>query len=237
VAVAAPESREAPAAAADASGAPTAGDAAAAQQGPPTPMPRSAPPPARWRPGQAAFQGYLGAAFVEVSREGSAFDLQDDDATMPVIGGGAQWKLAGDKLDFGFESLLSFAWGGDLAGSVSTGGGAAFAVDVDVLVFDFLGGPFVGAFLGDRARIYAAAGPVLRWGVYDQDGPTALTSGDGSGFGVGYYARTGIEFGVARSTMIGVGALWSDVELDLSGGLGDLDVDGFQAFVTVTQGL
>jgi hypothetical protein len=36
--------------------------------------------------------------------------------------------------------------------------------------------------------------------------------------------------------LIGLGARWSDSQIDLDGGLGDLDLQGFQVVFTVTQG-
>lgn len=207
-------------------------------QGPPPPPPQQRRPPSgHWRQGAAALQGYFGAGFYDLSTDGgNKGELKDDSDTFPVIGGGAQWKLAGERMDFGIEGLISFSWQGNIAAFASTGGGTVVAVDVDLLIWDLYGGPFASVFLGDNCRIYASAGPLLRWAYYDQNGPTGFTSGDGSGFGAGYYARTGIEFGVGRGTMVGFGARWSDVTMDLSGGFGDLDMHGVEALLTVTQG-
>ena len=213
----------------------SAGALSAADLPPTAPAPQRGP--MRWREGQVVKQGYFGAAFLEIERSGGSLaPLFDDDFSSPTLGGGAQVKLSGDKVDFGLEGLLALSWRGDVAAFASTGGGAAVAVDVDLLVWDLYGGPFVSVFLGDRMRVYASAGPLIRWGWYDQDGPTAFTSGDGSGFGWGYYARTGIEFGIARNMMIGVAARWTDTEIDLSGGFGDLEVRGVEALLTVTHG-
>jgi hypothetical protein len=190
----------------------------------------------RWRPGEAALTGFIGAQFLTLEADGGAIATIDDDISFPTIGGGGQWKVAGDNLDFGLEGLLQFSWRGDTAAVAIGGGGAAVAVDVDLLLFDLYGGPFISTFIDNRVRLYAGAGPVLRWGGYDQEGSTALTSGDGDGFGVGYYARAGIEFAVSRGTMLGICARWTDVEIDLSGRLGDLTIDGIDALVTITQG-
>ncbi len=206
----------------------------APQQDPRAGLPRTRLP-SSWRPGDVTLQGFLGASFFELSTEGAS-PLEDEDATFPTIGGGAQWKVAGDRLDFGFEGLLQFAWNGDISAFVSTGAGTAVAVDVNLLVFDLYGGPFVNCMLGGKARAYAGAGPVLRWGSYDQDGPSNLASGDGDGFGVGYYARAGLEFEVSRNSMVGFAARWSAAEMDLSGRLGDLDLNGLDLVITVTQG-
>ena len=192
--------------------------------------------PSSWRPGDATLQGFIGASFLELSTEGSLFRVEDEDATFPTIGGGAQWKLAGDRIDFGVEGLLQFAWNGDVAAFVSNGSGTALAVDINMLIFDLYGGPFANIMLGGKTRVYAGAGPLLRWASYDQDGPGALASGDGDGFGAGYYARTGIEFEVQRNTMVGFGARWTDCEVDIGGSFGDVDLQGVDVFVTVTQG-
>src|SRR5262245_43392781 len=214
-------------------------DATLPPQGPPPGMvaaPRPAPA-SSWRKGEAALQGYIGAAFETLDTEGGSIaNLEDDDISFPTIGGGAQWKLAGDEIDFGAEGLLSFAWRGNVAAFAVGGGGAAVAVDIDTLIFDFYGGPFVGAFLGDKTRVYVGAGPLMRWCLYDQDGPTGFTSGHGDGFGFGYYARAGIEFALSRGSMIGVCARWTDVEVDLNGPLGDLEAHGVEALLTISQG-
>ena len=206
-------------------------------QGPPpgVPPPRPAPP-SSWRKGEAALQGYFGASFQTLSTDGGQIaNIDDDDISFPTIGGGAQWKLGGDEIDFGAEGLLAFSWRGNVAAVAVGGGGAAVAVDVDLLMFDFYGGPFLSAHLGDRTRIYAGAGPLLRWCLYDQDG-NSFSSGNGDGFGFGYYARTGIEFAMSRGTMIGVCGRWTDVEVDLNGRLGDLEMHGVEALLTISQG-
>jgi hypothetical protein len=208
-------------------------------QGPPPPIAVAPPrqPSGHWRAGEAAMQGYFGASFLSLNTEGGGIaNIDDDDVSFPTIGGGAQWKLAGDEIDVGLEGLLAFSWRGNVAAFAVGGGGAAVAVDVDLLMFDLYGGPFVSMFLGDKVRIYGAAGPLMRWTLYDQDGPSNVFSGNGDGFGFGYYARAGVEFALSRGTMIGVCARWTDVAVDLGGSLGDLDMNGFEALLTISQG-
>jgi len=207
-----------------------------APQGPPPPVAPPRPPQGTWRAGEVAMQGYFGASFLSVNTEGGGIgNIDDDDVSFPTIGGGAQWKIAGDQFDFGVEGLLAFSWRGNVSAFAVGGGGAAVAVDVDMLMFDLYGGPFVSKFLGDKVRIYGAAGPLMRWALYDQDGPSGF-GGDGNGFGFGYYARAGIEFALSRGTMLGVCARWTDVAVDLNSRLGDLDMSGFEALLTITQG-
>lgn len=203
-------------------------------------------PPARrehglaWFNGQPLMQGFIGfSAFSDVSVDSDGPVRIDGDRgeldELPLIGGGAQWKLGGRRIDLGFEGLLAFSGRADAEAFVVGGGGAAVAIDVDLLLFDLYGGPFASVFLGDKLRLYGAAGPLMQFADYDQTG--GGFGDDGSGFGVGWYARTGLEFVLPSRTMIGFGVRWSDSEIDLGGSLGDLEMDGLQGLFTVSRGL
>jgi hypothetical protein len=204
---------------------------------------RSSPPSTsegfEWKKGQAVMQGFLGSSFYDkVSREGGGSATVDGDNgdvdQMPVIGGGAQWKLGGNNVDVGGELFISLEGRANAAAFAVGGGGAAVAVDVDLLIVDIYGGAFVSKFLGNKLRAYAGIGPLMQFANYDQDFGT--THDSGSGFGFGGYARAGLEFALASRTMIGIGARWSDSTVDLGGGLGDLEIEGTQLMFTVTQG-
>jgi len=227
----------------DALSEPTERELRALQQGQapaPSTKPANRKPPApEWRVGQAVLQGFFGvSAFENVEREGGSNpDVDGDDGDldeMPLLGGGTQYKLGGENLSYGLEGFFSFGGRANAAAFVAGGGGAAVAVDVDMFVFDMYGGPFVSTFLGDSLRLYAGAGPLLEWANYDQDFVGGHDSG--SGFGYGTYARVGFEFLLASRTMLGLGARWSDSTVDLSGGLGDLEMDGFQVLLTLSRG-
>jgi hypothetical protein len=203
------------------------------------PAPASAVPAShKWRQGETALQGWIGAAFYDYELDGSAtFASADESVTAPCIGGGAQWKLGGERIDFGIEGMLGFAWRGGSSAFVSSGGGAAIAVDVDVYLFELFGGPFANVFLGDKVRVYGAAGPVLQWANYEQDSINPTGDGTGDGFGAGYYVRTGVEFDAGTNTMLGIGVRWTDSVIDLGGRLGDLDLQGVQVVLSLTQNL
>jgi hypothetical protein len=184
--------------------------------------------------------GFFGAAaFEHAEVDGSGGATIDGDAgeldSYPVIGGGAQWKLGGQRMDFGLEGLLSFGWRSDAEAFVVGGGGAAIAIDVDMLVFELFGGPFASMMLGDKLRLYGAAGPLMQFADYAQTG--GGLADDGSGFGYGWYARTGLEFALPSRTLIGFAVRWSDSEVDLGGRLGDLELEGVQAVLTVSRGI
>lgn len=209
-----------------------------AQSGPP---PYGAPSSERrkpnWRVGQPLMQGFFGVSqYTNVSADGDNGTLDGDGGDLdqlPVLGGGGQFKLGGEKVDLGLEGIFAVSGRWDAEAFYFGGGGAAVAVDVDMLVLDLYGGPFASMFLGEKVRVYGAAGPLFQFVDYDQSG-NALDA-DGSGFGFGWYARTGIEFALPNRVWLGVGARWSDSTVDLDGGLGDLDLEGFQFLITVSR--
>ena len=201
---------------------------------PPPPRPNARP---EWRRGQAWMQGYVGAGSADAATvdQGGGFQVEIEDVDYPFLGGGAQWKIGGDKVDLGVEGMLSFGWRSNVAAFYVGGGGAAIAVDVDSILFDLSAGPFASMFLGDSTRVYVGAGPTLQWVEYDQELDLPNTSNGGSGFGTGLYARTGVEWRLSPASLIGIGFRWTDGEVDLDDGLGDLDVEGYQVYLTITQ--
>ncbi len=196
--------------------------------------------PLDWERGQALLQGFFGVtSFDRVSVDGGVAEPVDGDEgeldELPFIGGGGQWKLGGDRVDIGLEGLLSFAGRANAEAFVIGGGGAAIAIDVDLLIFEMYGGPFASVLLGENLRLYAAAGPLIQFADYE---PADIDESEsGSGFGTGYYARAGIEIVLPSRTLLGVGVRWSDSTVELNHGFGDLDMEGLQAMITVSRGL
>jgi hypothetical protein len=194
-----------------------------------------------WRKGDLAFQGFLGASLYEtVERTGGGspdVDGSGEEASeLPVIGGGGLWKLGGGSVDFGLEGMFSFSGRVDALAFAGGGMGGAIAVEVDMFLVDVYGGPFVNLFLDEDSRVYVAAGPLMQWADFTQESETLGIDDSGEGFGTGFYARTGIEFRLGEDSMIGFGCRWADSSVDLDGGLGTLDLDGFQFVLTVTRG-
>ena len=200
--------------------------------------------PLMWGPGEVLLQGYIGASYLsefEVSPEGSpSIELDDDEyEILPVIGGGAQLKLAGSALDFGVEGFVAFSGRTSLEAFASSGGTTVAAFDISLLIWEVYGGPFVSRFVGDRLRLYAGAGPLLQWVSYEQDDDDDSEDGDEDeeGFGGGVYARTGFEFLLPSRKLVGLGARWSESSIDLGEDFGDLDLSGLEVFVTYSYGL
>jgi len=224
---------------------PTLAPALALPQGPDDPdsVPLAEGFPLVWNPGQVLLQGYIGASYLsefQVSPSGAPpIELDDDEyEVLPVIGGGAQMKLAGNALDFGIEGFVAFSGRTDLEAFASSGGSAVAVFDVSLLVFEAYGGPFVSRFVGDRMRVFAGAGPLLQWVGYDQEEEaSAVEDEDAEGFGGGYYVRGGLEFLLPSRKLVGFGARWSESSIDLGQDFGDLDLSGLELFVTYSYGL
>jgi opacity protein-like surface antigen len=195
----------------------------------------------RWETGQLVMQGFFGANLFQTMKRsgGSTPDVDGSDETasqLPVIGGGGQWKLGGQGVDLGVEAMFSFSGRANATAVAIGGGGATIAVKVDMVLFELYGGPVANVFLGDETRVYASAGPLMEWADFTQQNDSAGIHDAGTGFGTGFYARTGIEFALRDHTMIGLGVRWSESTVDLDNSLGTLDLDGYQVVFTVTEG-
>ncbi len=197
--------------------------------------------PLSWNPGQVLLQGYVGAKFLSeftVTPGGSPpIELsQDEYDVLPVVGGGAQLKLAGKSLDFGIEGMLELSGRTNLEAFASSGGTSVAVFDVNLLVVEVYGGPFVSRFFGDSLRLYGGAGPLLQWVSYDQDDDSNVQQST-EGFGGGVYARGGFEFLLPSNKLVGLGARWSESNIDFNADFGEMDLTGLEVFFTYSYGL
>ncbi|MFT7671441.1 MAG: opacity protein-like surface antigen, partial [Planctomycetota bacterium] len=108
----------------------------------------------------------------------------------------------------------------------------------DMFMLDLSGGPFASINLGEKLRAYGAIGPLMQFVNYEHESKDSdvFINESSTGFGLGWYSRLGIELAVSNALMVGLGARWVDSRVDLSDGLGDLDVKGSQVFLTFTTG-
>jgi hypothetical protein len=191
-----------------------------------------------WPIGKTLMQGWIGAAYLQgvtLDGDGGEVEIDDDELeNFPVIGGGGQLKLAGGRIDFGVEAMIAFSFRSDLEAFAVGGGGGTVVLDVDVLLIDVFGGPFVSVFLGERTRVYASAGPILHFLEYSQEDD--LDDEESSGSGGGVYARAGIEWLLPSRSLVGFGVRYSEGEADLGSDVGDFDVEEFQLLLTLTRG-
>jgi hypothetical protein len=220
---------------------PAPADALVPEYAPAPQAPFTPPPP---RPSGMFVQGLIGASSfnaVNVDLDSSYGNVVDEgDETFPLLGGVFQRALQGsDKTHFGFESGFTLGWQGNVSAVAVGGGGLVVAADNDVFLFDWFGGPFFDVLLGQRTRVYVGGGPLLQWASVelDWDQPGGHVHTHESGFGFGWYVRTGIEFALRPGLQLGFGVRWVDAYADFSGAIDEIDFEGEQYYLTVTESL
>lgn len=196
------------------------------------------------QPGQTISQAMLGISQFETAERSGGNDpdvpSSSDLEELPLIAGAIQEAMGGDEhFDYGIEggAAVGFTSSG---GFVAAGGsgGLIVAVDIDLLLVDVFFGPFVSLNVGERVRFYGGAGPLIDFASYSHEGEEGATrvEEDGTGLGLGWYARGGVEVLLGDQYMFGVGYRWVDSRIALSGDLGTLDVVGSQVFVSLSMG-
>lgn len=201
----------------------------------------------------AYFQGLVGAAGYDEDRlsfaetaPGDPDRLATNDlSSMPCIGVAGQFPLSASPSHVGLDLSLLVGWRSDDTSIVAGNGQARVKIDSDLWLADVAIGLYAQTLLGERWRLYAAAGPLLLFGEYSDDTteedlsatPVAETEGSSSdsAFGVGGYAKFGLEYHLSADALFGVAVrgIATDLEFDRAGDDGGLS--GVQGFVTFTR--
>ena len=193
-------------------------------------------------------QGLLGAVQFEnlkFSPDDSVESEEIDLSLLPQFGGA--WttlpKEAG-RLQYGLECSFLMGLQFDKINYLQAGGSGGLYVSISssMWMFDLAGGGYASLFLDQKrnVRIYAGGGPLMVYANYQadkefDDGSPDEDVGE-SAFGIGVYARTGIEFRIHEKGMFGLGArgTWSNVDFSDVGGSSELV--GTALFATYTAG-
>lgn len=165
--------------------------------------------------------------------------VEDADTSMPLIAAQLQVPIRPGRLEFGYEGGFSLGWDSEHEAYFIDTGTVLVATDNKVRLFDLSGGLYLAASLGQRWRVYGGVGPVFQFGKVDLDYDQPIngrSSNSGSGVGLGYYARTGIDLRTGPGSAIGLVVRWVDSSVDLGGSLGDLDIEALQIGLAVTTG-
>jgi len=163
--------------------------------------------------------------------------VSDNDITMPMFGAQTQIPIRSGGIEFGFEAGFSFGWKSDREAIQIDDGTFLITSDNQVRIGDLSGGLYVAVPIGERARIYGGAGPVLQWTSVDLEFDSPLggnTNVDENGFGAGYYARTGVDVDMGQGTLVGLFGRWVDSSADLGGPLDDVELETIQFGLSVT---
>ena len=208
-----------------------------------------------WRP--SVLSVHIGA--MEVDDQSVQIDDSDltgdselDFSTLPGGGIMVEMPFTRGAVEAGLETGAGIAWrndGTDIAGR-SVDGNTTIRVDIEnsFLLLDYDLGLFARFRLGAGMSVYAGGGGALVYGRHevedeqtDPDGAAGtiviLNDDQSSDFGVGYYARVGIDYTGANGYGFGIGARWLGAELDFDETIGEADVDGVFYCLTFTQRL
>lgn len=168
-------------------------------------------------------------------------DEETDLSLIPQVGGAWSTLPKGDRFQYGLECSFLLGFQFDDLEYLVINSGLRAKVSVSLWTFDLAGGPYASLFLDKekRVRIYGGAGPLMMYADYNSDkdlSDDTTDDEDESAFGVGVYARTGLEIRLYKYGMLGMGARYVYADIDFSEVNGTTDVRGVAAFVTFTAG-
>ena len=165
-------------------------------------------------------------------------DVAEGDFDMPIFGVDAQKSLGGKIFTYGFETGALFSIDSDIrhfsASSGSGGGKAAVSVELNSFLIDYFAGGYLSFEPAKWLRLSVGAGPLLIWSQWETD-PEASTADDAadqsdSGFGVGVYARAGLDLFVTETVGLTLGARINETTLRLQYATVEVEVEGWQYY-------
>jgi hypothetical protein len=195
----------------------------------------------------AAFQALFGATIldddeieVDLPSSGTA-RARLDLSPIPTFGFAGQMPFAKES-PFGIEGamLMGFRFGDVDAFAFDRN---TLALDLDQILFlvDLSAGPYAATMLGEKLRLYAAAGPLLILGFLEididedlSDGTHAEHTENDATAALGGYARTGLDWRIAPGTFLGLGLRATRASLDFTD-FGRIDASGVQVFLALTH--
>jgi len=165
-------------------------------------------------------------------------DIEGNDFDIKIFGVDAQGPFGGGPLKYGIETGAVFSIDSDVrhfrASSGSSGGTAAVAVDVDAFMMDYFFGGYIGLELSKWLRLYVGSGPLLIWGIWETEPKDSdsqeLSSDSEIEFGVGLYARAGIDIFLSEQFGLNMGVRINKTTMRFEDEGGDVDIEGLQYY-------
>lgn len=197
------------------------------------------------------FQGLLGAGTYD--SDSLTFRLppeesgEEDLSTMPLVGFAGQHLFSGDRTRMGVEWGILFGWRSRSTSAFIGSNQARVKIESSLWLLDLSAGVCFQQRLGSRWRFYLATGPAMLFAEYDaeedvqEDGTTDpatasdVSGGNESEFGVGGYARIGVEYEIAPTALVGFSVRGLATNLEFDNTVDAASLNGVQAFVTFTR--
>jgi hypothetical protein len=197
-------------------------------------------------------QAFLGAAqfdndsvtFLKSSADDSTKETSNDLSTMPYLGIGGQYAFSDASSHIGLDATLLIGWRSRSSSIAAANGQARISLDAELWLLDLATGFYAQTILGQRWRIYGAAGPLMLFGQYSEDteednedssSEAVKDSSTDSGFGVGGYARVGLEYRLANGSFMGLCGRGIKTDMSFDSSIDNGNLNGFQGFITYSQ--
>lgn len=199
--------------------------------------------------GGGLLQGVVGAARFDADSltfrlPPSESGREEDLSSMPLLGFVGQQFFAGGATQVGVEGGLLFGWRSRHTSIVAGPEQAVIRIQSSLWLLDLSAGVCLNQRLGPRWRLYLAAGPVMLFGEHDENhdvGEEAASpavaprGGSRSEFGIGGYARAGLEYEFAPQSLVGFSVRGLATDMGFDNAVDSSPVRGVQAFVTFTR--
>jgi hypothetical protein len=169
---------------------------------------------------------------------------QSEFTWVPLLGISARLPLVQKNFDAGLDGGALFGWRSERVSAYGQNGTIYVRIRNSLWLIDLFFGPYISTQIKDHTRLYAGAGPLLLTGHYERKTKEHLMNAPGdnssgsssSAFGVGLYARGGVEFRLPDDSWMGIGVRGFTTELDFDNVSGTTDVDGIQLIITYSPG-
>lgn len=197
-----------------------------------------------------AYQAWFGVMNLDADDQDleriSAFDstvsAEPEITTIPVVGVAMQKRLVGETLAAGAEGGFTIGYWFDGDRTRASTGVVLIDVDSELLLLEGFFGGYAAVNLGEAARFYAGAGPLLYAALYDSEvedydpvlDETYTDDKTKGAVGAGVYARAGIDLFFAEDCGVGFGLRQVIADLDFGSDVGEIEMEGIQAFLTWT---
>ena len=207
-------------------------------------------PAAPYEPPPTAIQALFGAAvfhddsltFREVSTADPSVHKETDLSQMPMLGFAAQYALAGQDSQAGFEGGLLFGWRSRSTSLTSNLEQTTVRIETSLWLLDLSMGLYASQVVANRWRLSVGAGPLLLFANYsgeteetDTQGDTATTDTSENAFGIGGYARAAIEYRLPDGAFMGIGLRGVSSNLEFEKGVDTSGLEGVQGFISYTR--
>jgi hypothetical protein len=182
--------------------------------------------------------------FFEESAADSDASATNDLSTLPFLGFGGQYAFSAEDTHCGIDGTVLFGWRSRSSSVAAGNGQATVKLDTDLWLLDLAVGLYAQTIIAGNWRVYAAAGPMMLFGDYSQDiededeealADEGQESSSDTEFGVGGYARIGLEYRLANQAFMGLCVRGVATNLGFDRALDDSGLNGIQGFLTYSQ--